>query len=440
MLNKHLPIVLFYTYLIVGYLLFENGPWPWPVMDYRPIRIYFVSSLLVILLGYRLAFRLPLSQKNGYYFESISFLKLVIVLAFLDVMFVSVARSGSIFPDVVYGLTNPGEAYSQYVYKSFNRGYWTLLEYANVLLYFSFLTASVGVFYYWSKLSFFYKFLGVVSVIYFVLIHVAIGVSKGVVMVLLPLPVTLVFLRVAAGKMNIRRFIGQSAVILMLFLTFVTFFTHIQREREGGVSKNGEFGPPISIVADRDSSLPLGLSIAVESLTRYLNQGYYVLSEGLVAEGYVSGRGVGASMFLMRKSGVLFGDDWLNNTLMFKLEQDLGWGVYELWHSMPLWLINGFGITGSLICLFFFGYAYGRCWKSLRNRVTILRGVLFLVLNTMFMYYSANNQIFQNAEGIISLLIILILMVLSKWRITFFPRRERTRVDNSKIETASGKR
>lgn len=420
MLSKHLPFMFFFTYLVVCYFLFENGPWPWPVINYFPIRLYFISVLLFLFLGYVLAFRTHFRTNYSHYFESISFLKFIIIMAFLDVLVISIARSGSIIPDVIFGLSYPSEVYSQYVYKSFNKGWWTHLEYINVLMYFSFLVSSVCVFFYWSKLNAFYKVLGVSSVFYFVLVQVAIGVSKGVVAILLPLPITLFFLQVATGGISAKRFLKNSFVILMLFVIFMMFFTYIQLGREGGVATSGNFGPPISIVADRNAMLPEIISLAYESLTRYLTQGYFALSEGLAIDDYSFGFGVAASMVLMKKFEPIFGESWLSDTLLFKLERDLGWGVYDLWHSLPLWLINGFGVTGSLIVLFFFGYMYGRCWRYLRFRVTPLMAGMFLILNTAFLYFSANNQIFQNADSLIAFLAILFLLILAKYRVVLF--------------------
>ena len=411
MIERHAPIFFYTAYILLTYLLFEFGPWPWPVDDFFNIRLYIFFSLFFLVSGYFISQYCPIPKL----YTPFKTMRLLYILAFvcvIDLVIVSIARTGGILPDVIAGVADPSIVYGEYVYKSFNKGYWTYLEYINIFLTFTFYSFVLSAIYYWKEIDWKLKTLLVFVLVYYASIYISIGVSKGIATLMIPIPLIMIFLFISKKKVIAVGYYFKSIIFaLILFAVFLTFFSKVQISRSGGEGLYGVFGPPLNIYANRMSDLPLGVSVAYESLTRYVCQGYYVLSEVLTINDADFVFGAGASLFLFNRIGSTFNTD--NNYLVI-MENNFGWGMTSLWHGLPAWLINGFGIFGSLIVVFVIGFLLGVLWKKIRRGPDYFDLGLFFLVNILLLYYPANNQVFQSAEGFVAFFMLLIIPIFIK--------------------------
>lgn len=400
-MKKYLPFIILISYVLFSYLIFEIGPWPWPIDNWPLLRIYMFASFFSMFVGYFIAVNIRVTRRIELLKFTNTRFNILLTLALFSMLLISYARAGTLFPNVLYGIAFPGSAYSAYVARTNSGGIVVLLEYINILVHSSFYIVVVVGVCYWRALKPMQKCIYSLILLYYIFIYVAIGVNKGVVAVIIPLPLAYALIKMT-DKVDVAKLIKYGISLSLLFIAFLVYFTAGQIDREGGVATSGSFGPPLSITTDRSSYFPENVSIAWESFSRYLSQGYFALGKALEVEYENFGYGISASMFLMRKMD----QSWLDNTLVYQLETQIGWGVFELWHSLPTWLINGFGVIGSLIVLGILGFMLGRVWKRLLIYKDIIDLAKLYLLVTIFLYFPANNQIFQAPDSTIAFILI----------------------------------
>lgn len=81
------------------------------------------------------------------------------------------------------------------------------------------------------------------------------------------------------------------------------------------------------------------------------------------------------------------------NTYPFKAYELYGWEHSEHWHTIFPWLASDFTYLGALILLGFMAYIYAICWEDIiygKNKESIY---LFCILNIMWVFVPANNQL-----------------------------------------------
>lgn len=402
------PLIFFQVYLNFTVVAFEFSPWPWPVDNKATLYLYLIAAHVALAIGYALAtmkqWQFPVPKPgyvSGLFIASLA-------LSLLLALPTSLSRTGVPIPDVLGGLSDPGEAYGHAVLLRQSGGEHVVVEYMRIgvapLL--ALLLPLLVV--YWSAVAGWKRVLGALAVAWLLGLFIATGTNKGVAdfVLILPWLVLLRYFALKRGRLPVFRF---SVVVALSFIVMIIFFAYGQVTREGGGAIASVFGAPLYIYADPEhwltSTLPDDVRIAVESLLRYLNAGYYALSRCLTF-GFDWTYGVGNSMFLSRNFDAIF-DTHITDSQTYpaKLESAEAWGVFALWHSVYPWLASDFGFPGTLIVVGFVGWLLGAAWISALESCHPAAISLFSYLCIAVYYFPANNQLMQSGESCVGFLL-----------------------------------
>ena len=414
-----LPLLFFEGYLAVTVALFFWGPWPWDPPAPGLLFGYLAAAQVAIAMGYLLSWggveRAAAAAEDPAVHEerALSFLRAALWVAWLLAIPSSLSRTGTLLPDVLEGIRNPGPVYNANFERLEAGNPYVVVEYLRLLLS-PFLVGLMPVaVVYWSRLSRGLKLSALGAIGFHLSLYVATGTNKGLADALVSVP-WLIFLGVFLG--TVRLLVSVRTLLLAfaaLSVAFLAFFGAGQIQREGGAGEAGVFSAgSVMISADRYDSVSMRLGeterIVYESMTRYLGQGYYALSLSFDLE-QASTLGLGHSMFLARNGDAIFGTDrFTAGSLPAVLEQQTGWGMMSRWHSIYPWLASDVGFTGALVVLGLLAWLLGRSWGAAllgRGHRPIILCYLLLVL---FFYIPANNQVFQTAETCVAFFLVLL--------------------------------
>ena len=416
-INLWLPIIFFEIYLNLSVFLFAFGPWPWPVTNSVELYTYLLSSHFLLFLGYCSGLKKAAKRTIGDNCKNQKWLKISLLVNIIMLIPSCYSKTGSILPNILFGLSAPGEAYQNAVERSFSGGWWVTIEYLRILISpilafaFPFVVAT------WNKRTNFEKFSCTFIVIFNIAIYISIGTNKTIIDTVLLLP-WLIALAIISNHLILSRKHSLyliSAGIVGIFFAFL-FFGYGQTQREGGVASNSTFGPPIYIDADKENwltfFLPDTYRIYVESLVRYLCQGYYALSRTMLLD-FDTTFGFGHSIFLAKNAESILGiADLTSNNYPGKLEFAEGWKMLTLWDSIYPWIASDVGFLGTLLIVFLIGRYFAMTWLYsiiYTDKISIL---LFSYFVIMLLYFPANNQLMQNGESCIGFFITLSLWIL----------------------------
>ncbi len=108
------PIAVAMVYLNGTLLLLASGIWPWPLADPLKTYGYVVLANACLLLGYLgVAFRAPRTYDGRWSRKAVLWVCAGVSLALLPVTIK--ARTGAWLPDIVHGLSSPGQLYARAV-------------------------------------------------------------------------------------------------------------------------------------------------------------------------------------------------------------------------------------------------------------------------------------------------------------------------------------
>jgi hypothetical protein len=410
------PIIFFEIYLNGTVFLFAAGPWPWPVQNAPMLYAYLFAAHLFLFAGYALGVvkkKPQLKVSDSQVSRTVGW---ALTLSVLLLIPTSYARSGGLLPNVVLGLTDPGTAYTDAVNRSAEGGLPVLIEYLRIFLSPILAVAFPVTVATWSERSWRARIACIVVLIFTICLYIAMGTNKAIFDSVFLLPwligMGLVTGRVVMSRKQIRAvaFAGLGLLVLAMI-----YFAYGQIHRAGNVAISSAFGPPIYIFADPSnwmtSGLPDFLRIMIESISRYLSQGYYALSLALPLHGDFS-YGAGNSLFLGRNVEKIFNIDLFSGTLPGRIDTLYGWSMLSLWDSIYPWIASDVGFVGSLVVIFLIGYLFSLSWISaIRNNspFSIALASYFII---MLFYFPANNQIMQNGESCVGFWIIAVICAL----------------------------
>lgn len=424
------PLIFFEIYLSIIGALFFFGPWAWIIKDPFSIGCYLILANLFIAAGYALSWhfvgQLSSAASPAHFMRGITWLRFSVIASWAVAVPTSLARTGHIFPDVVTGLNDPGSAYLIGLQFAANSNPYVAFEYIRLILSPLLVALPASTIVFWRYASIPLRVAALGAIVFYLAIFLARGQNKGMadMMVLLP------FFIVAAGHFSFhhasfRRVFaaGGIAVILLLFVGY--YFSLTQSQRSGGTVLNGDYAfgtitlHPFTPAWMPD--LPPNLQHILVALARYLGQGYQALALTFDTP-HQSTLGAGNSMFLARNADRIFNTDFFTtHSLPGLLEQELGWPMYGLWHSIYPWLASDVGYRGALIVMGGFAFLLGLSWgRSITTKNPLWLAMLTLML-TLFFYIPANNQIFQSGETTVAFFLVLGLLFLR--RVLSFGRR-----------------
>ncbi|MBV5329611.1 MAG: hypothetical protein JZU65_18620 [Chlorobium sp.] len=402
------PLVFFQVYLGVTIVLYVFGPWPWETDNQASVVGYLVLAQAFIAFGYYQSWRkvckssLVRGSVSQFHKPVIAFIKVALLVNYALFIPSSLSRTGALFPDVLFGLTNTGLAYNLNFERLEQGNPFVLVEYARMLLS----PWVIGLFpvavVHWKSLNRSIKYLCFGAFFLNISVFISTGTNKGLADFVITLP-WLIFLGVSLGYLHIR--LSPKVLVLygILIVALFGFFGAGQAQRAGDAGVLGAFDSGGGVIfADRDHFvsilLPDFLVIVFESITRYVTQGYYALSLTFPIVGDTT-FGFGNSMFLARNADELTGSTYFTSqSLPGLLEQSHGWSMTGLWHSIYPWIASDFGFFGTLIVIGVFGYMLGLSWGLSLVAPHPINIIISYFLFIIFYYIPANNQIFQNGE------------------------------------------
>ena len=400
-----LPLVLLQLYLAISLLLYFQGPWPWPTINSNRLILFLVLSQIFIAAGYLSGFY-HLKGLNRFSYDSgrlvhklFKSYKFSMVITALFIIPTSLSRSGLVIPDLITGIFSTGKSYNDFQAIS---GSMPIVEYGRILFSPVLVAFFPMTIFLWNYMARSRKLMAALLIFYWISIYVSSGVNKGLADFIITLPVFLV----AHIFWSKSRFISIKKILiscLVLLILFLSFFGEGQKHREGGVGAEGVFNIGSSIIySDRDSNLtknlPESVLIIYESLSRYINQGYYALDKSFDIENSHTAF-LGHSMFLSRQANRIIDTTYFtDNSLPGVLEKNEGYGMYSLWHSIYVWLMSDFGYLGTLLCMAVFGYLLSVFWSETIIRPSVLSLSGLYLMSILFAYVPGNNQIFQSGE------------------------------------------
>lgn len=414
--DKFLPLLFFQSYLLVILLLFIFGPWPWKNDQTTNVIYYLLSSQLAICLGYiaGVSFdkKFSMRYKKFDVLRGINFIKLAIFINFILFIPLSLSRTGSIFPDIFFGILHPGLAYLNNFYR---------LQEGNPFIYAEYIKAFfspwiIGLLpvlcIYWDNLNSFYKSLGIFFVFFGLSLYVATGTNKGLADLAITFPWFILLYHIIKKRKSYIQ-LKNIFIFIGLGLIFLVFFGLTMKGRGAGL-QNSFFADKL-ISADSkflfSSIFPDFITMSYLSLTRYLCHGYYALSLAFSID-HPSTFGLGNSMVLARNADHFFNTNYFEvYSIPGILESTLGYSKQGLWHSIYPWLASDFGFMGTLVVMSFFGFLLAVIW----HRVISIRDpfdIVLLYLMLIFFYYiPANNQVFQCLETFFAFFICLLYLL-----------------------------
>jgi hypothetical protein len=404
------PLIFFQVYLNFSVVTFAFGPWPWPIENHWELYAYLTVAHFALAAGYLWAARQSWQMTPPSPRTLDALFTIAIVLSLLLALPTSFSRTGSIVPDLAVGLEDPGEAYGRAVFRGQSGGEHVVFEYLRIMLSPLLALALPLLVACWSSFALWKRLLGSFAVLWVVSLYIATGTNKGVADFVLILPWLVILRRFSLGRFSLPVLPFTLAVVISIVLMLI-FFTYGQLGREGGAAVGSVFGPPLMLTADSDhwltSHVPDEVRIAVESLTRYLNAGYYALARCFRFD-FDFNFLVGNSMFLSRNMDSLFETHiTLATTYPAKLEVAEGWGVFALWHSIYPWLASDFGFLGTLLVVALIGWLFAASWISAVRTSHPASISLFAYLCIMLYYFPANNQLMQSGESCVGFLVTL---------------------------------
>jgi hypothetical protein len=125
--------------------------------------------------------------------------------------------------------------------------------------------------------------------------------------------------------------------------------------------------------------------------------------------------GFGNSIFLARNADAIFDTNKFTTTsIPGLLEDQTGWGMLSLWHSIYPWLASDFGFIGALFVLAMLSYLFALSWGNSLVTLSPRWIVLAYLMIILFYYIPANNQVFQTGETCFAVLILIAGILLGK--------------------------
>ena len=372
---------------------------PWGLADSIPIFNYYLlivilSIVLGGILGRRVAFPLPSPMKisSGY-----RLFKFGLMASLFLIFPTTFARTGSFFPDTLFGLTNPGIAYQRALESTLPQ-----IEYFRIILSpLIFCVLPLGIMYF-ARLNKFFKVALLVYVVLYSALFMAMGVNRGIFDVIFGLLFAYVTSKIREGTQL------NGAVFKSILLTSpaligaLILFLNGQLDRSGSGASIGYF-----LAADRFSSLDpttasgafeIYAKVFINQVTIYLGQGFYgaslIFEKGIEQLTY----GLGHSDFLLRNAAKFFGDEILSLSPIYDMESEHDWDHGNYWFSIISWIASDVGFFGAIFVIFGLSFLYSISLKIYFKSGDWLSFLVACIVSFIFLYFPANNYMMQSGE------------------------------------------
>jgi hypothetical protein len=447
------PLIVALIYLLGSALLLAVGPWPWPLPDPLQLYAYLVLAPFCLAIGYLTgAFGTPRTYGGRWSWKWVFWCCAITTIVLLPGT--SKARSGSWIPNLVDGLIDPGKAYLR---AETAHGTLNWVEYLRVLLGVPLTLLLPLTVYRWRRLTWPMRIAGLVGILGYLSIFVAIGTNKALADAAI-LICGLGAATVITGQVTLtrRRAIQLGGVVLAVVAGFLVFFSAGQFTRGGGLAKsldvdvnlvnwssparppeeryaalkargvaygagpNQAAGSPQLVLASVNNALikplPAKLQRAAISLTGYLTEGYFGLALAM-QQPWVPTYGVGSAYFVVRNASRLLHSPSLEDRpYPMRVETHVGWDAWGRWTAFYAWVASDLSFPGTLLLMLLIGRVLALSWLDTVEGSNPFAIGVFGVLVLLIAYIPANNQVFADGETAVGFVGLLILWLWTRKR------------------------
>ena len=383
------PIKVVLAFLVFSELLIWIGPIDYDINNSFILALFLLIVNLAFILGYRLGIRnKSIVRSTNIPLRYIKvFLIIGLMLTIYNLYWMWSYRGIDIsISNLIASILNPGDAYYSEAENSVRETSFHLFTSP-----IKFAAIPCGLFA-WKRLPRLYRIVVITTCIIEVIAWLGIGTRKG----LFDIIVIGLFMVVAANDgflTNDSKYRKLKLFTGIALLVFLIYFSFSGLTRAGGTEFSDlyEMANRFGIKSVYKDNLPIWLYYPVASIDSYLCQGYYALSKALEI-GLKPITFMGQSWFTINYSINHFGYNPLPDTYM----QDLiSYGIDPKvnWHTIYLWLANGYSFIGVPIIIMLIGYFFARTWKDVAVGRSIMAVPIFCLFLIMTIYFYANNQV-----------------------------------------------
>jgi hypothetical protein len=397
-LARFAPLIAISCYLTFTVFLFAFGPWKWPVRNPFQLYPFLFLSQVALVIGYTIG---ALRQARGYYgrWSPTRLITFSLVMNLVMLLPTTLTRTGSLIPNVIEGIQNPGVVYYANNMRMAEGG--NFVEYIRIILGPILILYFPLAIFFWQKISLSLKLGTFFVTVWTAAGWIAIGTNKGIAdfVILLPLLVGSSYLA-GVFRLNRRVIVIFASAAAVLLVAFFMFFTTGNTARTGGgvfYMETADVGVDVDYAPLR--FLPNNVFVGVSALTGYITQGYYGLSLSM-QQPFIPNYGIGNSMFLYRNAAKLLGRPDLESRPYPARLQGYGWDAYGNWSSIYPWIASDVSFPGTIVVVFIIGYLFARVWIDALVTKNPFAVVMYAQLCIMLFYFSANNQLLQSGEGL----------------------------------------
>lgn len=418
--NHFIIGLLLFIYLMFTIIIFEFGPWPWPVENKLILYVFLLFNNFILLLFYYIGINIKTYSRPNLSFTT--WYKISLIVSLLLLIPTSYSRTGMFIPDITTLFSDLGSVYFESM--KFRSQSSSVIEYLRMVLspfLFSLFPLTV---YYWNDMKSKLKYLALLVSFFYILISVNMGINKEIVDYLVVFVFVLIARRLSNTKMKIKiKDIFKRTIIIfgIIILSFsaLNYFQSTQEGRAGG--EIGKYNHRVGMHAEPDSPLTYYLPVQVKdgviALSSYVTQGYYGLSLSM-QEPFTWTYGVGNSIFLANNIEDLFDVEIQEKTYPFKTIK-YGWDPYIKWSSIYSWLASDYTFIGVFFIIGLIGFVFGICVQDLLQGRNFLSIPVFCKLVLLILYIPANNQIVQTGESFFGFFTLLAVWLFSrKFKVT----------------------
>jgi Kef-type K+ transport system membrane component KefB len=126
--------------------------------------------------------------------------------------------------------------------------------------------------------------------------------------------------------------------------------------------------------------------------------------------------GFGNSVFLQRQLNLITGIDV--GPLTYQRRNDAIWGENSMWHSFYGQFANDYTPLGVIFLMFLIGFLMSKVWISYFYNNNFFAGSLLPIIFIMIIFIPANNQVFGYIDSLSYFIIVLLLYLKSKYKLS----------------------
>lgn len=393
---------------------FFYGPVEYAIKNTQSLCFFLIFCHSLLLLGYvfsalKLTVRPRIISYSGRKLNIDRYIKFSIIISCTVSLFILLKVTNGDFYQFIYdGLFDPKAAYMKV--REVEKESDIVTQIQTLLSPIVLSSFSLGVFYY-KRLGMTFKILLILSIFIFVLAYIAKGTNFGIFVALIIIISTYAMKKTISKRQGFSggSFFNRVIVYSFLFL-FCFYFLYTITSRLGLDSiPSTSSGQPINKEHLYFTILPDSLSVPILIGSTYLIQGYYGLS--LVFDyDFDFSYGLGIGRFIIAKAQPFFDIDIWSTTYQIKMNGV--WDANIQWHTSYTWLANAFSIYGVPIYLFFIGVISNLIYKSYLYNSSAISIILFPFYALMFIFFPANNVIYNNPIVFVPFTVLTILFFL----------------------------